>query len=147
MKSSFKIYILFCLIGSVLFCQSSNARQLPNIARAMFTTGIVDREPVDQILVLNNKQNNVFFFTDLRHFDGQTITHKWIYNDKVESVVEFKVKGPRWRIFSKKEIKPQQIGKWTVIIQDESGKAVKASVFRFVDESAQQIILPLSDQK
>ena len=145
MKLSLKFNIVFYIIGTVLFCQSSHAKQSPNVARALFTTGIVDREPVDQVLILNNKQNNVFFFTDLRHFDGKTIIHKWIYNDKVESVVEFKVKGPRWRIFSKKEVKPQQLGKWTVIIQDESGRAVKASVFRFVDEGSQQIILPLSN--
>lgn len=145
MKLSLKFNLLFYLMGALLFCQSSHAKQLPTIARALFTTGIVDREPIDQILVLNNKQNNVFFFTDLRHFDGKTIIHKWIYNDKVESVVEFKVKGPRWRIFSKKEVKPQQLGKWTVIIQDGSGRAVKASVFRVVDEGSQQIILPLSN--
>ena len=145
MKLSFKFNIVFYVIGAVLFCQSSYAKQSPNVARALFTTGIVDREPVDQILVLNNKQNKVFFFTDLRHFDGKTIIHKWIYNNKVESVVEFKVKGPRWRVFSKKEVKPQQLGKWTVIIQDESGRAVKASVFRLADEGAQQIILPLSN--
>lgn len=145
MKHLLKINILIYLIGSVFYCQWSYAKKPPKVARAMFTTRVVSREPVDQILVLNNTQNKVFYFTDLRHFDGQTIIHKWIYNDKVESVKEFKVKGPRWRIFSKKELKPQQLGKWTVIIQDESGRAVRASVFRLVDEGTQQMILPISD--
>jgi len=145
MKLLLNINIVFYLIGVLFFCQSSYAEQLPNVARAMFTTGIVDREPIDQVLVLSNKQAKIFFFTDLRHFDGQTVVHKWIYNDKVVSSKEFKVKGPRWRLFSRIDIKPLQLGKWTVIIQDESGRAVKASVFRLVDESSQQIILPLSD--
>ena len=145
MISLLKAYLVFYLIGIIFFSQISYANQLPNIPRAIFTTGIVDREPIDQVLVLNNKQKNIFFFTELRHFDGQTIIHKWIYNDKVESIVRFEVKGPRWRIYSLKEIKPLQLGKWTVFIQDESGRVVKASVFRLVDEGSQQMILPLDD--
>lgn len=143
MKALTKPLILFYVIGSVFFCQSGYAKQSPKIARSMFSTGIVDREPIDQILVLSTKQKEVFFFSELRYFNGQTILHKWIYKGKVESVVEFKVKGPRWRIYSKKEIKPQQLGKWTVIIQDESGRAVKASVFRLVADDDQTVIIPL----
>ena len=125
--------------------QVAYAVQDSRVARAVFTTEIVEREPVDQILMLSNKTQSVFFFTDLRHFEGQTVTHKWVYNDKVESVVKFKVKGPRWRVFSRIYIKPSQLGKWTVVVQDESGRSVKASVFRLVEGLEQQVILPISN--
>lgn len=119
--------------------------QNPSVARAIFTTKIVDREPVDQILIINDNTKNVFFFTDLRHFEGQKISHRWLYNNRVESVVSFNVKGPRWRVYSRKEIKPEQTGKWTVIVHNESGQSLKASVFRVVDGSEKQIVLPLEN--
>ncbi len=136
--------VVFALL--FLSGQFVHAGQESRVARAIFTTQIIEREPVDQILILSNKAQSVFFFTDLRHFEGQTIVHKWIYNDKVRSVIKFKVKGPRWRVFSRKDINPLQLGKWTVIVQDESGRAVKASVFRLIENAEQQVILPVSGQ-
>jgi len=146
MKYLLKINLLLFLIGSVFLCQLSYAKQPSKIARALFTTNIDNREPIDQILILSNKAKEVFFFSELRHFDGKTIIHKWIYNDKVESIVKFKVKGPRWRIYSKKEVNSDQLGKWSVIIQEEHGQSIKASVFRLVDDDTQQIILPIKEQ-
>ncbi len=145
MKCLLKIHLAVLL--SLLFSvsQIAYAGQESRVARAIFTTEILEREPVDQVLILSNKVPSVFFFTDLRHFEGQTVIHKWVYNDKVKSVVKFKVKGPRWRVFSRKDINPLQLGKWTVVVQDESGRAVKASVFRLVENSEQQVILPASN--
>lgn len=144
MKSFLKIYLAVLLSLLWFVSQAVSAAQLPNVARAIFTTEIVGREPIDQILMLSNTTPNVFFFTDLRHFEGRTVIHKWVYNDKVQSVIRFKVKGPRWRVFSRKDVKPEQLGKWTVIVQDEDGRSVKASVFRLVDNPEQQVILPAS---
>ncbi len=145
MKFLLKICLVVFLPLLFFVSQVAYAVQEPSIARAIFTTKIIEREPVDQILMLGNKTQNIFFFTDLRHFEGQTVIHKWVYNNKVESVVKFKVKGPRWRVFSRIDIKPTQLGKWTVVIQDEFGRAVKASVFRLVEGLEQQVILPISN--
>ncbi len=140
-----KTYMIVLLPLLFFGSQVVYAVQESRVARAIFTTKIVEREPIDQILILSNKIQNVFFFTDLRHFEGQNVTHKWVYNDKVESVVTFKVKGPRWRVFSRKEIKPTQLGKWTVIVQDEAGRSVKASVFRLIENAEKQVILPAAN--
>ncbi len=144
MKSFVKMYRAVLLLLLWFASQAVFATQAPNVARAIFTTEIVEREPIDQILMLSNKTLDVFFFTDLRHFEGRTVIHKWVYNDKVESVIRFKVKGPRWRVFSRKALKPEQLGKWSVFVQDEGGLSMKASVFRLVDNPEQQVILPAS---
>jgi len=145
MKFLLKIYLAVLFIFLSFASQIVCAAPKPKVVRAIFTTEIVEREPIDQILILSNKTSNVFFFTDLRHFEGHTIIHKWIYDGKVKSIVKFKVRGPRWRVFSRKEINPDQLGKWTVIVQDESGRSLKASVFHLVDNAEQQVILPFSD--
>ncbi len=119
-----------------------------SIARSQFTTRIEDREPVDRVLVLNNNITTLYFFTDVRHMEGRTVTHIWEYNDQVIAKKQFNIKGPRWRVFSQKELDPSMTGEWTVIIKDDRGWPLAVSVFRYVDsESGEKTaILPLSKE-
>ena len=105
------------------------------IARAMFTTEIVDREPVNRVLILENDQTELHFFTDLRHFEGQTVNHRWEYEGQVVMTKSFEVKGPRWRVFSTRKLESQQTGRWTVVITDAEDCPLKAVVFRYVPKS------------
>jgi len=102
------------------------------VARAFFTTDVIDREPVDRVLVLSNVKDQIYFFTDLRHMQGQTIIHRWMYKGKVVANVPFHVKGPRWRVYSSKQLDPSELGKWTVIVTDSHGWPLKAGIFRYV---------------
>lgn len=105
------------------------------VARAMFTTEIVDREPVNRVLILENDKTELHFFTDLRHFEGQTINHRWEYEGQVVMTKSFEVKGPRWRVFSTRILESQQTGRWTVVITDAEDCPLKAVVFRYVPKS------------
>jgi hypothetical protein len=109
-------------------CQQHNG----HVARAMFTTRIENREPVDKVLILENNHRVVYFFTDLRNLQGHAITHRWEYNGKVVMQKIFKpAKGPRWRLFSKKELDPAMTGDWTVVVTDEKDCPLKAVVFKY----------------
>lgn len=101
------------------------------VARAQFTTRIVDREPTDRAVVVRPPVAEIYFFTDLRHLQGRTITHRWEYEGQLISLVPFEVNGPRWRVYSKKEIKPEQIGEWSVTVLDESGWPLHTELFRY----------------
>ena len=68
------------------------------VSRALFTSGIVDREPVDHLLVVDGGIEEVYFFTELKFLEGRTIVHRWEYNGRVVAEVPFKVGGPRWRV-------------------------------------------------
>lgn len=116
------------------------------VARSQFTTRIEDREPVDQVLVLNNDVTTLYFFTDVRNMEGRTVTHIWEYNGQAIARKQFSIKGPRWRVFSKKELDPSMTGKWTVIVKDDRGWPLTISVFRYVDSKSGEktMILPLS---
>jgi hypothetical protein len=91
------------------------------VARAVFTTGVADREPADQVTSLKNDVQQVFFFTELTGLDGQTITHKWEHAGEVKAEVNFDVKAPRWRVWSSKKFDPNWTGEWTVSVVDGSG--------------------------
>lgn len=102
-----------------------------SVARAVFTTGIKDREPVDKLTTVSTDTDKVYFFTDLRNLSGHMIRHRWEYNGKTMATVEFGVGGPRWRVWSSKRLLPQWTGKWTVSVVDENGKVLGQASFEY----------------
>jgi hypothetical protein len=106
------------------------------IARAQFTTAIADREPTDDVVMLTNDNDKIHFFTELVGFNGQTIKHRWEYEGKEMAVVEFNVEGPRWRVHSSKNIKPEWTGIWSVTVLDQDNNPLKVSSFEVVEASA-----------
>ena len=104
-----------------------------SVARTAFTTAIVDREPVDNLVRVPNSVDRIYFFSDLRGLEGEIVTHRWEYNGKVMAEVKFRVGGPRWRVYSSKNLLPEWTGKWTVVVLDEAGWPLKASMFEYYD--------------
>jgi len=119
--------------------QAENA-EIPNpnweVARAQFTTAISDREPVDDVVLLAAPVNHIYFFTDLRHLQERTVTHRWEFGGRVVSNVPFKVGGPRWRVNSRVDIEPDQLGEWSVTVIDESGWPLYTELFHYVAEAS-----------
>jgi len=103
------------------------------IARAQFTTAIVDREPTDNIVMFTNDKDKIYFFTELINFNGQNVKHRWEYEGKEMAAVDFKVEGARWRVHSSKNINPEWIGIWSVIVYDEKDRPLKVTSFEVVD--------------
>jgi hypothetical protein len=134
MRSPSRYVLIFLLLLSSYSASAADTPPLPEnarIARAQFTTEIVDREPVNRIVALDNTHREVFFFTDMRHLEGRTIRHLWVYNGEVMSEVVFAVNGPRWRVNSRMELDPSMTGKWTVWVVDETDWPLAASIFLY----------------
>lgn len=109
-----------------------------SVARSAFTTAIVDREPVDNLVRVPNTVTRLYYFTDLRDLEGQIVTHRWEYQGQVMAEVKFRVAGPRWRVYSSKNLLPEWSGKWTVMVLDESGWPVQADMFEYLPAEGQQ---------
>ncbi len=92
------------------------------ISRATFTSGIVDREPIDEIRSLTNAHSTVYFFTEFSGLQGQTLTHRWSYGGETVAEVPFTISGPRWRVYSSKQFLPGFLGTWTVTVHDVAGR-------------------------
>lgn len=114
------------------------------VLRAMFTTRLENREPVDHVLIIDNRTRELHFFTDLSQLQGHTITHRWEFEGRVVHTKSFEVKGQRWRAASRKDLDPAMVGRWTAIVVDENDCPLKAVVFQYVQHSGQQLnaILP-----
>ncbi len=101
------------------------------VARAQFTTGIENREPVDEVVVISPPVTEVYFFTDLRHLEGREVQHRWAYRGRVVSIKPFEIQGARWRVYSKNVIEPDQTGEWSVTVVDESGWPLHTELFLY----------------
>jgi hypothetical protein len=104
------------------------------VRRAVFTQDVVDREPVDAVDRVPNAQRRVFFFTELRGLQGETVTHRWEYGGEVRAVMPFAVDGARWRVYSLMEMAPTWLGEWTVAVVDGSGEVLQTAHFEYVDD-------------
>jgi hypothetical protein len=125
--------LLFLQLYAIkVYAEGLNDTPIPDayVARAQFTTAVVDREPVDHVVRLDEQATRIFFFTDLRNLQGRTVTHRWEFEGQIVSEVEFKVGGPRWRVYSAKSLLPGETGKWTVFVIDESGWPLHATMFK-----------------
>lgn len=91
------------------------------VARAQFATVIENREPVDQVHQLGTERDSVVFFTELRGLEGRRVTHRWVHDGNVEARVDFEVGGPRWRVWSSKDLIPEWSGTWIVEVVDDEG--------------------------
>jgi hypothetical protein len=102
------------------------------VARSMFTTDILEREPLDSVTTLENDHGLIFFFTDLRNLAGRTVIHRWRWNGTVIADVPIEVGGPRWRVYSSKNLHPSWLGAWTVAVVDQTGEVLIEREFSYV---------------
>ena len=101
------------------------------VARSAFATEIRDREPVDPISTLPADQSLVFFFTELVGLEGETIVHRWEHDGEIQAEVRFEVRGPRWRVYSSKQLLPAWTGEWKVRVLRASGEVLHEDAFAY----------------
>jgi hypothetical protein len=100
-------------------------------AMAQFTSGVENREPIDQLTFVESTTEKIFFFSDLRGFEGQTVVHRWSFKGETQAEVSFAVGGPRWRVWSSKDLSQALFGDWTVEIVNEAGEVIAAETFTY----------------
>ena len=128
---SWFVMALSLVCAQALAEESASPDSTWRVVRAQFTTSIDNREPVDQVVVLSPPSDQVFFFSEIRNMQGRTVTHRWEFQGQVVSRVPFEVKGPRWRVYSKYRLEPDQFGEWSVTVIDQSGWPLYTELFRY----------------
>ena len=101
------------------------------VARAVFTTGISDREPIDEIEEITTATKTVYFFSEIIGMKGKTVSHRWIYKDQTKAKVPFQIAGSKWRIYSSKNLMPEWIGTWIGQVVDDAGNILHQESFSY----------------
>jgi hypothetical protein len=131
MKKIFSLLSLMLIVSMPLFADEQGETS-GSIARAQFTSNVLDREPVDDITELTNDTDKIYFFSDIRDMTGQVVIHRWEYNGNVMADVSIDVGGPRWRAYSSKNLLPSQTGEWKVSVVDGAGNVITEKTFNYV---------------
>ncbi|MFQ5470575.1 MAG: DUF2914 domain-containing protein [Gammaproteobacteria bacterium] len=132
------ITILLWLLPATGFAEQDTDQSesmTEGVVRALFTTKVVEREPVNDITELTNDNEKVYFFSEQRDMAGQPITHRWEYNGKVMAEIKFDIRGPRWRIKSSKRLDPKWIGEWKVSVIDWSGEILAEKTLNYIESA------------
>lgn len=95
----------------------------PEIARAIFTTGVRDHEPVNEINELKKPRKLLFFFTELMGMTNRQLEHRWYYENEPVGVELIQPKSPRWRVASRVLLE-DRFGMWAVEVVDENGEVL-----------------------
>ena len=74
----------------------------------------------------------IIFFTELHAAQGQTVFHVWEREGTEMARVAFDVRGPRWRVYSTKNLEPSWLGQWTVRVEDADGRELHSDGFSYV---------------
>ena len=115
---------MMLLIGSNAFAGT--------VSRALFTIGIDNREPVIMVDSISpDSYTSISFFTELNGMSGKTVTHQWVFDDRIMFEKSFEVSGDRWRIWTSKTLIPDWTGTWTVKVLNEDGSVLERKTFEY----------------
>lgn len=104
-----------------------------NVRRAVFTTSVVDREPVDELASIPPEVNKICFFSEVVNMTGETIKHRWLHNGEPMAEVTINIGGPRWRAYSRKTLPGFGTGTWSVEIVDSYGNTLHRAELAYGD--------------
>jgi hypothetical protein len=93
--------------------------------RVAFTTQIANKEPTNNLSEVDHSAQQLLFFTELRNLSGQTIRHRWIYNDQIVYEKAFNVGAARWRVWTQKTVTTYR-GTLTVQILNGAGNIIQS---------------------
>ena len=115
-----KFYSIICIfLFTVPFFANSKWTH-NNISKAHFALDVKNRIPIDIIEaedeggIVDVKVEKIFFYTNIRNLKGHTISHRWLFDGDEKAVINFNIKGNRWRVWSSKNMWYKWQGLWTV---------------------------------
>lgn len=122
----------FVLIAFVFFSVCSFAQSSDVIKRAVVTTAIDNREPVDEVTQVETGIDKVFFFTEIVNKADSYITHRWFLDGKLEAEIVLKIGSDRWRTYSSKNLVPElHSGQWQVEVIDQQNQVLVTRTFSY----------------
>ncbi len=115
-----QLIVLLAALLIALPC-TAIAEEGPQVSRAQFCTAIADHEPVDAPETVEVGLQTLYFFNEIVNGSGQTVTHRWYYNDVQIADVALNIGADRWRTWSTKQVWHLAPGTLKVEILDSTG--------------------------
>lgn len=103
------------------------------IARLILTSGIRNREPVDDLgtKIDGNIEQSIYIFSEILDMEGQQLTHRWLLNGREVAKINLAIGGIRWRTYSRKIITPEMVGQWQIELLNSDGDLLTSHKFDY----------------
>lgn len=122
-------YLMLCCTLLMLALPAGEAFAI-NVADAVITTAVVDREPVDNVKVFPVKNGNLYCFTRITGASEPVVVyHAWFRGRQLMSRVGLPVESTDWRTWSTMDFRDDWSGGWRVEIQDAAGNVLQEVSF------------------
>lgn len=100
------------------------------VAEAVITTAVVDRQPTDNLTTVAKDIGTVFCWMRITGAEGEIqVDHVWYKDDTEVARVRLRVAGSNWRSWSSKNIDPMWTGSWRVDIVGPGGEVLQSVPF------------------
>jgi hypothetical protein len=97
---------------------------------AVLTTGVQDRQPVDEVQSVPADVGRVYLWTRITGAEMETgVEHVWYRGDEEMARVPLTVGGSNWRTWSSKNIEPSWTGEWRVDVVGPEGQVLESVSF------------------
>jgi hypothetical protein len=131
MKTLLNAISLLLILTSTLALSADS----DHVARAVVTSMIENREPVDKLneQAVDSQISKVYFFTEILNKPNSKIVHRWYLNGRLEAEVMLNIgDSSRWRTYSSKNLVPNfHQGNWEIEVLDDQGKVLASEVFTY----------------
>lgn len=102
-----------------------------SVAEAVVTTGVQERQPVDEVSTVSADVGRVFLWTRVTGAQGEVeVAHVWYHGDQEMARVPVRVASPNWRTWTSKEILPHWTGSWRVEVEGPGGQVLHSASFQ-----------------
>ena len=99
--------------------------------KAVITTKVSDRAPVDQVEVYPAQTGKLYCFTLIEGATEETsVDHVWLYEGKEMARVTLPVRSAKWRTYSSKKLVPEWKGAWQVQVVDAAETKIAEVPFK-----------------
>jgi len=121
---------LALLFGLAAALGAQQATSGLEVAEAVITTAVVDRQPTDTLTTVSKDIGTVFCWMRITGAQGEIqVEHVWYKDDTEVARVPLRVAGSNWRTWSSKNIDPMWTGSWRVDIVGPDGAVLQSLSF------------------
>lgn len=102
------------------------------IEQAALSSEIVNKQPGELFSELVPKPvRQLYFFTHIQNAQGQTLYHRWIYNDREMALIPLKIHSNLYRTWSSKRLTSAWQGVWRVELLDANHAVIYRQHFTY----------------
>lgn len=101
---------------------------------AQLTSNIKDKKAIDNFNdeIIPKSVRKLYYFTQIEGANGQTIYHRWRYQNQIMATIPLTVQSDVYRTWSSKRMSSAWQGEWTLEVLNTQQQPIHRQTFRYV---------------